>query len=171
LLESLATFPGSRNGKTETRGLHSDFAKNTYVPTSLETEIEDQIKRRQIQLVILCGNAGDGKTAFLQHLAQKLGLGQPQSSQRVWKGNAGGLNFMLNLDGAASFKNRSSDDLLDEIQKDPNHREFLALLTNIDLRDDHETLAAAISLTIPALRSLLARFTRFCKKFLAKYSS
>lgn len=115
LVELLATYPGSPRGNIETRGLDSDFAKNTYVPTSLEAEVEDQIKRRQSQLVILCGNAGDGKTAFLQHLAGELGLPRHRSNERVWSGSAHGLKIKVNLDGAASFKNRSSDDLLDEI--------------------------------------------------------
>ncbi len=50
LRELLATYPGSPRGNIETRGLDSDFAKNTYVPTSLEAEVEDQIKRRRSQL-------------------------------------------------------------------------------------------------------------------------
>ena len=115
LAELLATYPGSPHGNIETRGLDSDFAKNTYVPTSLEAEIEDQIKQRKIQLIILCGNAGDGKTAFLQHLAGELGLPRHRSNERVCSGSVHGLNIKLNLDGAASFNGRSSDVLLDEI--------------------------------------------------------
>ena len=115
LSELLATYPGSPRGNIETRGLDSDFAKNTYVPTSLEWAIEDQIKRRKIQLVILCGNAGDGKTAFLQYLARELGLPLYRSNERVWTGTVNGLKIKVNLDGAASYKSQSSDDLLDEI--------------------------------------------------------
>jgi hypothetical protein len=63
------------------------------------------------------------------------------------------------------------DDLLDEIEKNPKHHEFLALVRNIDLRDDHKALAAVLSLTIPALHGLLRRFRNFYTQFLARRSS
>ena len=61
--------------------------------------------------------------------------------------------------------------LIDEIEKDPKHHEFLALVRNIDLKDDHKALAAVMSLTIPALHGLLRRFRNFCTQFLAKRAS
>jgi len=66
-------------------------------------------------LVVLCGNAGDGKTAFLQRLVQTLGGEPPQSSERVWCGRLADRKAMINLDGAASWKGRSADDLLDDL--------------------------------------------------------
>ena len=115
LKQLLSTYAGCPTGNIETRGLDSRFAKQTYVPTSLEAELEELIRTKKVQLVILCGNAGDGKTAFLQHLADKLGIPIPNSTQRVWKGSAAGLSIKLNLDGAAAWKDNSSDQLLDEI--------------------------------------------------------
>ena len=113
--ELLSTYPGSPRGTIETRGLDSDFAKSTYVLTKLEDELKEEIEARTIQLLILCGNAGDGKTAFLQNLVGELGLQRHRSSERVWSGSVHGLDIKVNLDGAASFKDRSADDLLDEI--------------------------------------------------------
>jgi serine/threonine protein kinase len=115
LRELLSTYPGSPRGTIETRGLDSDFAKSTYVLTKLEDELKEEIEARTIQLLILCGNAGDGKTAFLQNLVGELGLQRHRSSERVWSGSVHGLDIKVNLDGAASFKDRSADDLLDEI--------------------------------------------------------
>ena len=113
--ELLSTYPGSPRGGIETRGLDSAFAHQTYVETTLEANLLDDIKSRKVQLVILCGNAGDGKTAFLQHLAVSLGLGKQNSSERVATGSAFGLSVKINLDGAASFRGRTSDDLLNDV--------------------------------------------------------
>ena len=73
------------------------------------------IRERRVRLVVLCGNAGDGKTALLQHLAARLGLGKHKSSERILKGKLNdGLTVRMNLDGSASWRGRSADDLLDE---------------------------------------------------------
>jgi hypothetical protein len=111
----LRCYPGSRFGNVETRGLDSLFAAGTYVETGLDAILVDDIQSGAVSLVILCGNAGDGKTAFLQHLTEQLGATPPHSSQRVWDGVVGGRAVKINLDGAASWQGRSADDLLDEI--------------------------------------------------------
>jgi serine/threonine protein kinase len=111
----LSTYPGSRFGNAETRGLDSAFAFDTYVPTALDAALPAAIAAGDVSLVILCGNAGDGKTAFLQRLVQTLGSEPPPSSDRVWKGTLAGREAMINLDGAASWRGRSADSLLDEL--------------------------------------------------------
>ena len=111
----LSTYPGSRFGNAETRGLDTEFAFDTYVPTELDKALPAEIAAGDVSLVILCGNAGDGKTAFLQRLVQTLGGEPPQSSERVWTGSLAGRTAMINLDGAASWKGRSADSLLDEL--------------------------------------------------------
>lgn len=115
LAELLSTYPGSPRGGIETRGLDSAFAHQTYVETTLEANLLEDIKSRKVQLVILCGNAGDGKTAFLQHLSIALGLGKQNSSERVATGSKFGLSVKINLDGAASFKNKTADELLNDL--------------------------------------------------------
>jgi len=115
LADLLSTYPGSPHGCIETRGLDSPFAHQTYVETSLEYKLLDEIKQRQVQLVILCGNAGDGKTAFLQHLANNLGIDAHTSSERVVSGSAFGLAIKINLDGAAAYRGRTADELLNEL--------------------------------------------------------
>ena len=111
----LQSYPGSRWGNRETRGLDTDFAEGTYVETPLEKQLLEQIRERQASLVILCGNAGDGKTALLQHLARRLGLGQKKSETRILEGRTDdGLMVCINLDGSASWRGRSADNLVDE---------------------------------------------------------
>jgi hypothetical protein len=77
--------------------------------------LRDAVTSGVVKLVVLCGNAGDGKTAFLQHLAAALGVSHLPSSDRVWTGPVGERQVVINLDGAASWKGRSADDLLDEL--------------------------------------------------------
>jgi serine/threonine protein kinase len=111
----LCAYPGSRFGNAETRGLDSEFALDTYVETGLDVTLQEALREGAVSLVILCGNAGDGKTAFLQHLAGKLELGEVPSRDRVWDGRLGRRDVKINLDGAASWNGRSADALLDEL--------------------------------------------------------
>jgi serine/threonine protein kinase len=111
----LRTYPGSRFGNVETRGLDSTFAYDTYVETELDRQLPRSIQTGQVALVILCGNAGDGKTAFLQRLARQLGVLDLPSENRVWDGSVGERQVKINLDGAAAWKGRSANDLLSEI--------------------------------------------------------
>ena len=115
-LESLLqSYPGSRWGNSETRGLDTDFAATTYVETNLEQVLHRDIVDRRKRLVVLCGNAGDGKTALLQHLAQRLGMGHQTSATRILEGALeSGLTVRMNLDGSAAWRGRSADELLDE---------------------------------------------------------
>lgn len=111
----LQSYPGSRWGNCETRGLDTAFAVNTYVETKLEETLYRDIHERRVRLVILCGNAGDGKTAILQHLAARFGLGRHSSSDRILQGQmADGPLVRMNLDGSAAWRGRSADELLDE---------------------------------------------------------
>ena len=111
----LQSYPGSPSGNSETRGLDTDFASGTYVTTDLEKELLEDIGNRKASLVVLCGNAGDGKTALLQSLAEKLGLGRKESSERILEGKTkDGLVVRMNLDGSAAWKEKSADEILDE---------------------------------------------------------
>ncbi len=115
LAQLLASYPGSQWGNSETRGLDSDFARNTYVETELEADLWEQITERRVGLVILCGNAGDGKTALLQHLAQELEMGLHQSSERIIdRVLKNGTRVRMNLDGSAAHEGRSAHELLDQ---------------------------------------------------------
>lgn len=111
----LQSYPGSRWGNRETRGLDTAFASETYVTTALEKSLLESIRTTRVRLVILCGNAGDGKTALLQHLAIELGLGQHLSGDRILEGRVpNGPQVRMNLDGSAAWQGKSADELLDE---------------------------------------------------------
>lgn len=111
----LRSYPGSLYGNDETRGLDSNFAIQTYVETNLDRAIFQDIKDRKVNLIILFGNAGDGKTAFLQNLAKNLGMPYQHSSNRLWDFELpDGLRVRANLDGSASYQGRSASELLNE---------------------------------------------------------
>jgi len=135
----LQSYPGSRWGNRETRGLDTPFAAQTYVETQLEETLERDIRERHVRLVILCGNAGDGKTALLQHLATRLGLGEHKSSERLLKGRMkDGLIVRMNLDGSAAWRGRSADEILDKFlapfQEGPPTEDIVHLLAINDGR-------------------------------------
>ncbi len=114
----LESYPGSKWGNRETRGLDSDFASRTYVPTELEKTLYDDIVNRRVRLVVLCGNAGDGKTALLQSLSARFGSKKQNSSNRVIQSEMDdGLVVRMNLDGSAAWKESSADELLDDFLK------------------------------------------------------
>lgn len=116
----LTTYPGSRHGNAETRGLDSAFAAATYVETELDRSLREKIERAQVELVILFGNAGDGKTAFLQHLLKGLGVTADKlhSSKRVIRHTLeDNRKLLVNLDGSASWNGKSANELLDDVFK------------------------------------------------------
>lgn len=115
LAELLSAYPGSRHGNSETRGLDSPFAVTTYVETRLDDVLRQEIEKDEVKLAILFGNAGDGKTAFLQHLLAELGVPDVRSAQRVQERRlADGRRLKVNLDGSAAWQGQSANALLDE---------------------------------------------------------
>ncbi len=135
----LQSYPGSRWGNRETRGLDTDFAERTYVETDIEKALYDGIRGRRVRLAILCGNAGDGKTALLQHLAGRLSLEKQASSQRILEGTLeDGLVVRMNLDGSAAWQGRTADELLNEFlapfQEGPPNEDIAHLLAVNDGR-------------------------------------
>ena len=135
----LQSYPGSSWGNRETRGLDTDFAAQTYVETNIEETLYRDVVNRTVRLVVLCGNAGDGKTALLQHLAERIGIGKHQSEERIIERRMDdGLTVRMNLDGSASWRGRSADDLLDEFlepfQNGPPSADIVHLLAINDGR-------------------------------------
>ncbi|HEU5375360.1 MAG TPA: hypothetical protein VFV38_07980, partial [Ktedonobacteraceae bacterium] len=65
-------YRNSEIGNKNNRGLDSDFVRETYVPTALDKQLLPAIFSMQPKAVFLCGNPGDGKTAFLEQVQQEL---------------------------------------------------------------------------------------------------
>ena len=99
-----------------TRGLD----KNTYIPTRLDTSLKNDVLNGKKKLVVLTGNAGDGKTAFIQ-------LIEAEARNQKGKFNSetdNGCKFKYNefefetlYDGSQDFDGRNNDQLLKEFFK------------------------------------------------------
>jgi hypothetical protein len=88
----LMFYSQSDAGNGLTRGLENALARRTYVPTKLDRELRDAILKGNFQLVILTGNAGDGKTAFIQMLEGAAGI----AGATVLRPDSLGSQFELN---------------------------------------------------------------------------
>ncbi|MEU1029337.1 protein kinase [Streptomyces mirabilis] len=87
-----------------------------YVATALDTALRDDVLAGKHRLVVITGNAGDGKTAFLEQLAaEALKRGAVQGDKRVngddfvFRGRA----FHTNHDGSQDEGDQDNDAVLD----------------------------------------------------------
>ncbi|MDM8520299.1 protein kinase [Anaerolineales bacterium HSG6] len=67
----LTLYSQAERDNSGTRGL-GEMAQQTYVETMLDLKLRPAVLDGQYQLVIITGNAGDGKTAFIQNMEQKV---------------------------------------------------------------------------------------------------
>jgi len=61
----LTLYSQSQISNAGTRGL-DEIGKATYVPTYLDRKLKPALLKGEFRLVVISGNAGDGKTAFIQ---------------------------------------------------------------------------------------------------------
>lgn len=100
-----------------TRGL--DAGEHTvYVPTLLDKKLIDDVLDGKHRLVIITGNAGDGKTALIERLVRTAERRQPglRATRRANGADFtfGGRVFRTNNDGSQDEGERSNDDVLDD---------------------------------------------------------
>lgn len=109
----LTLYSQSRRSNAGTRGL-DQMAEQTYVETALDLELAPAVLAGEFGLVIITGNAGDGKTAFLQQLEQGA-QGQGAKLERALNGcrfNVQERNYLLNYDGSQDEGDKSNDAVL-----------------------------------------------------------
>lgn len=132
----LTLYSQARRTNTGTRGL-DDIARLTYVRTGLDEKLAPAITTGRYKLVIVTGNAGDGKTAFLQQtetLFEKNGASVsrlPSKNGSRWRWE--GLNYETNYDGSQDEEDRSNDAVLDSFLK-PFEGEEIAGLRGAEVR-------------------------------------
>ena len=110
----LTLYSQSRLSNSGTRGLDA-FGEQTYVETALDRDLVPAVLGGEFGLVIISGNAGDGKTAFLQKLEARA----QDEGAIVDKGVANGCRFVLrgrtylsNYDGSQDEGDQASDTVL-----------------------------------------------------------
>ena len=102
-------------GNADNRGIDSAFTDETYVPTALDRKLLPRVLAGDFDLVILTGNPGDGKTAFLQKLGRDLEErdGEVLAKDAAgWRLRFGGRIFAALFDASESNLGRSSDELV-----------------------------------------------------------
>jgi serine/threonine protein kinase len=110
-------YRNSATGNADNRGLDSDFARDTYVPTLLDRSLLPDIVDGKRQLVFLTGNPGDGKTAFLEkvrdHL-KRVAAAPIREDRYGWVLDLATHRYEAIYDASESREERSSDNILSE---------------------------------------------------------
>ncbi|MEV7646881.1 protein kinase [Arthrobacter sp. NPDC089319] len=107
-------YSQSRRSNRGTRGM-DDANLRVYVPTALDLALTPAVLAGRHSLVIVTGNAGDGKTAFLESLAATArDRGATFASERANGADfqLGGRHFHTNHDGSQDEDGVVSDDVL-----------------------------------------------------------
>ncbi len=108
-------YRNSASGNPDNRGLDSDFARVTYVPTRLDSSLLPDIAALKKSLVLLTGNPGDGKTAFLEKVRDDLSTrgGLVTRADRYgWELDYAGKHFEAIFDASESRGDRSDSEVL-----------------------------------------------------------
>ncbi|GMU64617.1 MAG: hypothetical protein AMXMBFR36_08910 [Acidobacteriota bacterium] len=113
----LTLYSQSPQTNAGTRGL-DDLGRRTYVPTLLDDRLMPDVIAGRFKLVLITGNAGDGKTAFLQQLEVQAGeQAQLVSSEALLNGRRFRTvqrTFLTNYDGSQDEDTRGNDEVLRE---------------------------------------------------------
>jgi serine/threonine protein kinase len=134
VLEFLALGSQARRTTIGTRGLTA-LAEATYVETRLDEQLADAVLEGRHRLVVITGNAGDGKTAFIQRVEQRA----RQRGARVVVHPGGstidyaGTSIETLYDGSQDEGERTSDEVL---------RQFFAPFASDGMDDDRVRIAA-----------------------------
>lgn len=107
-------YSQSRHGNAGTRASlkESILDKETYTKTKLDTVLLEDIKAGKYKLVIITGNAGDGKTAFLHKIESA--ADNVEQSPNGASFTIGGIKYRSNYDGSQDEANLKNDDVLTE---------------------------------------------------------
>lgn len=114
----LGMYQHSVTGNFDNRGLSSDFSRKTYIETLLDTDLLPAIIRNDFKAVFLTGNPGDGKTAFLEKLYDKL---HEEMCEENWKNSSGwevkhnGITFTSCYDASESYNGIPADERLQRL--------------------------------------------------------
>src|SRR5690606_27372449 len=92
-------------GNAGNRGLDDEFARDTYATTRLDAELLPAIVAGQLDVVVLSGNPGDGKTSFLVRVGAALvraGATSVHEDAAGWTKRLGGRTFVAVYDASES---------------------------------------------------------------------
>lgn len=108
-------YRASTAGNAGNRGLDDAFAVTTYVPTLLDKNLLPRILEGELDLVLLSGNPGDGKTSLLVQLGERLkkeGAEVVHEDAAGWHMTKDSRNFHAVFDASESNGDLTSDELV-----------------------------------------------------------
>lgn len=135
----LQFYSQAEAGNGLTRGLESELAKHTYASTRLDRELIPALLAGDLRLTILTGNAGDGKTAFIQTVERQA----EEAGAALQRVPGVGCDFMLDgrayrtlYDGSVDTDQHANADML---------ADFFASLSGDDEPPDGPYLIVAMN--------------------------
>ncbi len=108
-------YRASTAGNAGNRGLDDEFAVATYVPTLLDENLLPRIVDGELDVVLLSGNPGDGKTSVLFQLGEQLkqlGAVVLDEDAAGYRLSLDGRTFTAVFDASESHGDLTSDDLV-----------------------------------------------------------
>lgn len=107
-------YSQSSHGNSGTRAALtlSSLDQLTYTETKLHRKLIKDIKDGKYKLVVITGNAGDGKTALIRKIEEAGTDLQPIEGYNGCAFNIGGIPFESNYDGSQDEKENLNDDVL-----------------------------------------------------------
>lgn len=109
-------YSQSKHGNSGTRAgsKGSELDKLTYTETRLDKELIADIEALKYKLIIITGNAGDGKTAFIRHVEDRGQYRHAFTNKNGSTFQLNGLQFQSNYDGSQDEEERANNDVLNE---------------------------------------------------------
>lgn len=110
----LTLYSQSRRSNAGTRGMDA-LGASAYVDTALDQKLLPAVLQGEFRLVLITGNAGDGKTAFLQRLEKVLeqrGGTVDRSLPNGSKLELNGRHYLINYDGSQDEGSKENNRVL-----------------------------------------------------------
>lgn len=122
-LNSLYSQSHHGNKGTRAGSRQNVYDDLTYSDTKLDKELINDIKALKYRLVIITGNAGDGKTAFIHRIES---IGDNKEDIGTNNGSTfeiGGVKFTSNYDGSQDEEERANDMVLADFFRPFNNKD------------------------------------------------
>jgi hypothetical protein len=110
----LTLYSQSRRSNAGTRGLDA-LGFSAYVDTALDRELLPAVLLGEFRLVLISGNAGDGKTAFLQRLEKEVEARGGNVDRGLLNGSEmtlDGRRYLINYDGSQDEGSKDNNQVL-----------------------------------------------------------
>lgn len=110
----LTLYSQSRRSNAGTRGMDA-LGFSAYVDTALDRALLPAVLSGEFHLVLISGNAGDGKTAFLQRLEKEVEVRGGSANRGLPNGSELALDskrYLINYDGSQDEGNKDNNQVL-----------------------------------------------------------